>query len=61
MEMTSPLRVVLLLALAAGPGPTTHAEGPPVEANRPIRESDVANLPHPGTVVPGAIGSAPDG
>lgn len=27
----------------------------------PIREIDVAVLPHPGTVVPGAIGFAPDG
>lgn len=49
-----------LVALMEPPSPS-YAEGPPVPANRPIREIDVATLPHPGTVVPGAIAFSTDG
>ena len=48
---------ITLLCLRAWAEP----EGPSMTADRTIREVDVATLPHPGTVVPGAIDFAPDG
>jgi dipeptidyl-peptidase-4 len=49
------------IVILVGASLATRAEEPNLPGRSPIREIDVATLPHPGTVVPGAIGFSNDG
>ena len=52
---------VALVALTAATARTSHAGALMGTDDAPIRERDVATLPHPGTVAPGAFGFTADG